>query len=158
MKRKISIFLCFAALVLLFSSCSSKDKKSPEIDLSELSAALLESGAFAEELELIDNDIGCYIYGMEENAETETLFYMSSGATADELTIFKSADEASASELEKSVSERLDYQKRSFEAYNPDEVTKLDGAVLKTSGVYVLLVVADDYDAANSVIDEYFKA
>lgn len=158
MKRKISVFLCAVSLVLLFAGCSAKEQKPVEIDISEFSAALLESGAFAEELELIDNDIGCYIYGMEESADTETLFYMSSGATADELTIFKSADESSASELEKSVSERLNYQKRSFEAYNPDEVTKLDGAVLKTSGVYVLLVVADDYDAANSVIDEYFKA
>lgn len=158
MKRKISLFLCFILLISLLAACSAKEQKPLEIDFSAFSTALLESGAFSEELELIDNDIGCYLYGVEENADTETLFYMSSGATADEFTLFKASSEDAASGLEKYVSDRLDYQKRSFEAYNPAEVSKLDSAVLKTSGAYVLLVVADDYDAASSVINEYFKS
>ena len=159
MKRSLILLLSFIMAVSLFSACGGNEDKSVSIDVSAFAEELLGSGAFSETLEPVDSDAGLRLYGLDPSAAdapAASLFYMSAGATADELTVFTAADEAGAKAIADKAAERLDYQKRSFADYNPGEVAKLDECIIKTSGVYVLLLVADDYTAAKAVVDRYF--
>ena len=53
----------------------------------------------------------------------------------------------------------LQQQKRdkTWQDYKPEEVSRVDKAVIKKSGKYVVFCIADDKDAVSAVIDKYFK-
>jgi hypothetical protein len=158
MKRKLSFLLALVLLLGLLAGCGGK---AVEIDLSSLSEALLSSGAFTAVIEPVDSEIGCYLYGLETGdacPAAEMVFFLSEGATANELALFKAKDKDSAAVLAKAVTDRLDYQKQSFESYAPAEVSKLEDAIVTTTGLYVLLVVTEDYSAARTTLDTYTKA
>ena len=157
MKRKLFIFLTIIFVILTFTACSSNS--TPNFDISDFADEVLESGAFKEKLEPVEADVGCYLYGLsfEDASESpDMLFYMSSGANANELTIFKLPDTDTAASVAESVQRRVDYQIRTFESYSPSEVSKLENCIIKNEDVYVVLIVADDYSAADSVVGKFF--
>lgn len=158
MKRIAAILIAVLMLVGLFSACSSDGGKK-EIDIAALSAELLAGTAFPDGLEAIDIEAGCYLYGLE-SGETgpiaDAAFYLATGAVADEIAIFKSKSESDAASVKAAVESRVEYLKNSFESYNPGEVSQLENAALKTSGVYVVFVCADDQAAADEVLKAYF--
>lgn len=156
MKRSIAIILAVLVFAGLFAACSSGSK---EIDISALSQELLDSAAFPDGLEPIDVEAGCYLYGLERGEGSpvvDAAFYLATGAVADEVAIIKTASEADAAEVKAAIEARVDYLKTSFESYNPGEVTQLENAALKTSGVYVVFVCAEDQSAADEVLKPYF--
>lgn len=158
MKRITALLIAMLMLMSLFSACSS-DSEKKEIDIASLSQALLDSAAFPDGLEPIDLEAGCYLYGLEygENGPViDAAFYLATGAFADEIAIFKAASESDAAAVKAAVESRVEYLKKSFESYNPGEVSQLEGAALKTSGVYVVFVCADDQSAADEVLKAYF--
>ena len=50
---------------------------------------------------------------------------------------------------------RIQEQKESFESYIPKEVKKLDNAVIKRSGKYLAVCVADGKEAGE-ILSKYF--
>ena len=159
MKRSLILLLSFIITASLFSACGNSENKNSSIDVSAFAEELLDCGAFSETLEPVDSDAGLRLYGLDPSADdapAESLFYMSAGATAHERTVFTAADEAGVKVIADKAAERLNYLKRSFADYNPGEVAKLDECIIKTSGVYVLFLVADDYTAAQAVVERYF--
>jgi replication initiation and membrane attachment protein DnaB len=81
--KKISLIILF---LLIISGCS---KKTADFDMEAFAADMLTSGAFSDELTAADSDIGCYLYAIEEADAEAMMFYFSSGATAEEMVIFK---------------------------------------------------------------------
>jgi hypothetical protein len=147
--KKICLIFAF---LLIISGCSKTVK---DFDPKAFAADMLAGDAFSDELSLSDNRIGCYLYGLEE-ADAETMsFYFSSGATAEEMVILKAYNEEGVGKLKDAASARVEYQKTAFESYVPAEVPKLDKAVVSVSGLYVVLYVAADYEAASKAADKY---
>ncbi len=159
MKRSIAIILAVLLFAGLFAACSSDSKDSKEIDISTLSQELLDSGAYPDGLEPIDAESGCYLYGLESGEGSpvvDAAFYLATGAVADEFAIIKTASEADAAAVKEAIEARIEYLKVSFESYNPGEVTQLENAALKTKGVFVVFVCADNQAAADEVLKAYF--
>ena len=152
MKRAAAIFF----VILIFAGLSACSSGGGEIDISALSQELLDSAAFPDGLEPVDMEAGCYLYGLDEGLVTDSLFYMATGAVADELALIKTDSEESADLVKSAVEARLEYLKDSFQAYNPGEVSQLEGASLKIRGVYVVFVCAEDQGAADAVLKKYF--
>lgn len=146
--------LILALLLLLF--CSGCGKTQADFEISELAAAMLDSSAFSDKLAPADSQIGSYLYGISETLLEDSLFYFSSGATAEELAIFKTTGADAAKTVVSAIEGRIADQRLSFSDYNPDEVPKLDKAVIKTSGAYVLFFVAADNSAAEAAASKYF--
>ena len=156
MKRIIAIILAVLLMACLFTACSSDTK---EIDVATLSQELLNSGAYTNGLEPIDVESGCYLYGLaygEDSPVVDAAFYLATGAVADEFAIIKTTSEAEAEAVKAAIEARVDYLKVSFESYNPGEVSQLEGAALKTKGVFVVFVCADVQSAADEVLKAYF--
>ena len=155
MKRSIAILLSFLIFAGIFSACSSGSK---EIDISTLSQELLDSDAFPDGLEAVDLKAGCYLYGLDSGEGgpiAEAQFYLSSGAVADEFALIKTDSKDSAANVKAAIEARLEYLKTSFESYNPGEVSQLENAALKISGVYVVFVCADNQSTADKILDKY---
>jgi hypothetical protein len=86
-------------------------------------------------------------------------FYFSSGATAEEMAIFKtSGKEEDVKSLADAMKNRVERQKNVYESYASAEVPKLDKAVIGTAGPYLVLYVASDYDAARKVAEKYLDS
>ena len=155
MKKTIKRIICLAmcALTLFaFAGCSGSENK--ELDINKLSSDLLAQVQFKDTLTKIDDDMISKLYGIDY-AE-EQIVYISTGATAEEIALFKLKDSADAQKAYDAVNKRLDYQKNSYELYIPEEMVKLDAAVIELYGNYVIFCVSDG-DTAKTIIEEYIK-
>ena len=149
----LALTAALALFVCLLTACS---EKKADIDPEAICTELLGSGAFSEGLEPLDTDIALTLYGLEADSCESTIFYLSTGATSEELTILKKADGSDLKTLQDAANYRLTYQKNSFENYIPAEIPKLDAAIIRTKGDYLIYCVAADNAVASSIIDKYF--
>lgn len=152
MKKLVSLALA-AVLGLTLCACGGGEKAAfaPE----GTAAALLETpGVFSEELERLDDAVLEGFYGItEDDAVVLAVSYCSTGATAEEVTVlfFEGVKEAQAFE-EKALA-HIDYQKEANESYRPQEMPKLDKAIVERRGESILILVCDDPEAARAVLN-----
>ncbi len=155
------LLLCLPVLLLLLL-CACGDKTPPAAAKAELpapealAAELQASGAFSEELVLTENDVGCFLYGLVESDAPEMRYYFSSGAVADEIAILPCADDAALEKVKSECATRLDLQTQLFTSYKPEEVPKLEKALVLQRDKTVVLCVAADYEKAREILDKYF--
>ncbi|NCB64079.1 MAG: DUF4358 domain-containing protein [Clostridia bacterium] len=138
------------ALGLLLTACGAKP--AAEYDPAKTAQALVDSGAFSEELEPLDLDFLPTVYGVGGDV-TSGAIYSSTGATAEEVVVLLMTAKADADHAFEQLEKRVEGQKAACEGYLPLELPKLDNAIVKQVGSSVLLVVANDYDAAQKALD-----
>ena len=141
--KKILSGLLAAVLCLSLAACGGKEET--PFDPAADAKTLLDSGAFTDGLEEIDRDIACTLYGIDETTVSDCAVYGSTGATAEELTIFTFSNHDDAGTALTALQNRVADRKEALAGYQPDEVTKLEGAVTQARGNSVLLVIAADY-------------
>ena len=147
--RKAVLLGAALLLVLAVSACGSK---ATDVNVEELADKLLEQVDFEDELTEVDSGMVATLYGIEGAEEQKV--YMSCGATTEEIAVFRFATEKDAQTGLDTLSQRLESRKEDYANYMPDEVTRLENAVLKCSGCYVALCVSSD-DEAQQIIGEY---
>lgn len=97
------------------------------------------------------------LYGLEEaGLAPEQLTYAealrSSGATCEELALLIFVDERAAQAAATALDQYIAAQILSNKDYRPAEVPKLEKAILEQRGTTVLLLVANDYEAAGKML------
>ena len=118
-----------------------------------LTQALLDSGAFTDTLEAVDKDTAAILYGVDAESIVDCACYTSLSAGAEEIAVLSMKDADAAKTAMEGLEARVADQKAVLESYQPDEVTKLDKAILTQSGNTVVLIVAADGDKAQSTLD-----
>ena len=152
MKRLIYLLMT----LLTLAACSPSPNKAPFP--AELTRQLLETEAFSEPLEPLEADLAFMFYGLEDaGLVPEQLVnasaFRSSGATCEEVILFSLSDEASARTAADTLGRYLAAQMESNRDYRPAELPKLKQAVLERRGTDVLLMVANNYDAAHQLLN-----
>lgn len=158
--RQILTRLIPAALVLCLTltACGGKDSGTAGgYDPAAAAQALLDSGAFTDTLESTDKDTAAMLYGVESDSITDCACYTSLSAGAEEIAVLTMKDADSAKAAMAGLEARVADQKAVLESYQPDEVSKLDKAILTQSGNTVVLVVAADADKAQAALDGLSK-
>lgn len=141
-----------AALTLSLGGCSSA---SENVDIDKMAAELAEKVTFVDELAQIDESMISMVYdGFEWE---DAVLYMGSGATAEEIAVFAFADAAAARTAVDQGKAYIESQKEAFENYVPEEVKRLEGAIVQQGGRYMAVVVTEDTDTADKIIKDYFK-
>ena len=148
--RKALALIFILAAVAALAACGGKSGSS--IDAQALAKELMEKIDFVDELNLINSEMVSKLYGID-NAQ-EAYVYMGSGATAEEVAVFKFADEQAAKDGLAKAEQRIASQKDSFANYIPEEVARLDNAVIKQSGEYLAVCVSEGSTAAE-IISRY---
>lgn len=97
------------------------------------------------------------VYDMEDINITESVVYVSSGATAEEIAAIKCETKEDAEKVETALKERVKEQKESFENYVPKELDKLDKAVIVKIGNTVVLSVSNEDAKAKEIIEKASK-
>lgn len=144
------IYICLSLVFCIsMSACSAKQE---EIDINKLATTLLEEVNFSDDLNQIDDKMVERLYNI--NNAVSGYVYVGSGATAEEIAVFEFNNKNEADEATKAALQRIDDQKQSFESYVPKELDKLENAIVKTSGRYLIVCISDG-DEAEKIIKEY---
>lgn len=171
MKKVVSTILAAFCLCAVFASCSkdggqADDTKTPgqtgqgaqttesvaakEIDTETVAKAILAEGLFEGTLDLIDPAALEALYpGLP--ADAKGTVYMPGVTCADEVAVFTSSDTAA---LEACVKDHVAEQRAGFASYMPEQVPKLDDAVIVTGNGAVVLVISDDADGARAIVEK----
>lgn len=150
-RTRIMTGLCAAALTLGLTACGGK--KETSIDVAQLSKdlqATISTGSLGE----VSEDIIASTYFLDMDKIEEASAALNSGASACEVAVVKCSDSSYVSEAEELFETYVDNRSTLFASYNAPEVEKLDAALIKSSGNYVVLCVTDDTDAAEAVLKE----
>lgn len=102
-----------------------------------------------------DTDQAKAIYGiMDEDGYTgDTAMYISTMATPEEVAVFRADDVYSTDALVELAEARIEQQKASYASYAPQEVPKLESAVIRVCGDYVVVCVSADNAFAEQLLD-----
>ena len=129
------------ALALLLAACGADSGKGAYTTAD--AQALLDAGAFDGEMEQVDAYTVALLYGLQEDDITDCACYIAinSSVSADEVTVLVLADEGAAQAAETACQERVEDQIASYRTYGPDQVPRLEEAVISRRGNTVLLAV-----------------
>jgi len=152
MKRALSTVLVLCIFAAALAGCGGGSNETAEYDIEELSAKIVDSGAFSDILSQVNDDIVISYYGFDAADVDKMHVYISTGATTEEVGLFKCKDSDAASRVLAKAQERAQAQKTAYQSYAPAEVPKIDDAVIKADGVYVFYIVANDYGPVNSLL------
>ncbi len=144
----------FACAVL--ASCGT-ESENVQVDINALAEALDTGITYQDPLEKLDDDMVGMLYSVDGLVDASVV-YMGSGATAEEIAVFDCVDADTAkNKVKPIVEDHVKSQIEAFENYVPEEVSKLNEAVVRQTGEYVVLSVSNDPDGANKILDEYLK-
>ncbi len=153
MKKLIT---CALALVLALSLAACGGKK-VSIDTAALAAELSDADLFLDSLVSMDE---AAIGGQCESDVSGCVsmeYHAGMGATAEEWGVFECADAKAAKALAESLGAHRDSLLETYTSYAPDAVPRIENAVIRQSGQYVLIVIAADYEGAAEIADRYFS-
>ncbi len=153
-KTAVTVLTILLALSAILSGCGKQ--AAADVNAASIAQALMDGLTFQDEMK--ENDISI-VNNFYPTVDASTLagFKMykgASGGTAEEIAVFEAKDAEGVAAIEEAVQMRLEDLMFQFEDYVPEEVKKINDAVTETKGKIVVLVVADDADAAQKIVDE----
>lgn len=118
--------------------------------------ALVEAGAFSEGLEELDADMAFALYrladcGLEREDLKDAVVLRSAGATCEEAAVLIFEEENQTDSALDAMTAYKESQIESNQSYRPEEIPKLENAIMMVRENTVLFVVAGDVKAAEPV-------
>lgn len=147
MKKVICGALC---CLLLLGGCA-KEGGETAFEPERTVQALLDSGAYSEQLEELDPTLLFQLEGEGSDYAGSVLYY-STGATAEAAAVIVAPDEERAQAVEQTLQTWVEGQTEAERGYRPAEAEKLEHAVLERRGNTVLLAVCADWEKARAAI------
>ena len=154
MKKKV-LTLLLGMVMVMMTACGGKQEVA--FGISQATSDLLASEAFTDTLTKCDNDKALALYSVDEAFLAEYEVYIGTGATAEEIAVFRVKDSQDVATVKAACETRIADQKKACENYLPDEMPKLGSPVIRTAGNYVVMVVSNDNAKIEAVLDNYMK-
>ncbi len=153
MKKAFSLFLLLC-LSLALTGCGD-GKPVTALDGEALASELMDASVFSVPLtELAESKAGSF-YSVDAASLKSAVMYHASGTSKEQIAVFEATDEKAAQDMAATLQGLVADWIDSDRDYAPDEVPKLESAVLRQSGTFVILVVADQSDAAAKIVGKY---
>lgn len=155
MRKYLTISIVILLIFTAFTGCGGA--RDIHFEPQSLADELLKSEAFSDILSPITPVIASALFGVEQADIESCSVYCSTGATAEEIAVFRCSDEAAAQRVELGAKARAQSQKEAYESYAPQEIPKLDAASIRRAGVYVVYIVAEDSATIAPILDRFMK-
>ena len=151
MKRVLSAVFA-ALLILTLVACGSSDAKA--VDVQALADALKDGVAFETALSPVSRDeLAFSLSAMPANYTAAA--YRAESITSEEIIAVHCDSKDDAAQVKAALETHLAELKDQASKYQPEEVARLDGAILSVSGNCVVLCVTADTNTANAIIKEH---
>lgn len=141
---KAVLFILLAA-VFAFSACAKQPAEA--FDADKALARLLDEVRYDDTLEDV-SDVAEYMFG-DLPEGTEIKMYMADGAHTDCVMMFRGGDKAA---VRAALDEYLTSLKQEASRYNPEELAKLEKAIVYENGDCVFCCITSDSEAVNSIL------
>ncbi|MEE3486848.1 MAG: DUF4358 domain-containing protein [Bulleidia sp.] len=143
LRKFVSSVLCLFLLTACGSSTAS--------EAAETNAAAEQTAKIVSDLNLKDTmdevqpRIITGLFFFEEGTVSDSSVYIANNKTADVVGVFVTDQ---IDKTKEAVTTYLQTQKAQMESYYPDEVFKIDNAIVDDNGSEVVLIVCNDLEAA----------
>ena len=157
MKRILAAMLSIMMLNLAISGCSSEETY---VSLDEVYSKLTSSIDFSASKMQKQTEAALNNYYYIDPATLENYaIYMADYATgnADEIAMFQVKDADQLTTVKSLINDRIKDLKVRYEDYKPEEMTKLDSAVVEEKGNYIFVVISPDNEKAKEILKEAIK-
>ena len=152
------LLIAASAAAMIFCGCT-RGAAEINVPVSDISAKLMKELTWVDTLRQIDDNVIDKFYGFDTSKLAEyEVFVSDSGATAEGIAIVKMSDASVKDDVTAAMEKRVEKQKKQFENYMPEEMFKLENALITEKGNYVILVVADEFEQAEELIADCFSA
>ncbi len=156
MLKKAGLFILALMLILVLTACSSDSAKTPEV--TDITADMLKNLELEDEMLEIKDSILSGQYDISLDKLTSYSVYVSgSGAKADEICVMRAKSKDDAKAIKTALEQRISSQTIRYEDYIPDELPKLEDALIAEKGEYLMLAIVKDTGKAQEIFDSYFK-
>lgn len=156
MKRIAASAAAILMALTLFSGCSQTGSKTITAPTDEVAQKLMDSLSFEYPLNQLPEDAANRLYKLEgEILEEQAVYVGTGGALADEVSVWRVKDEKDAKTVQEAAEKRVENQKASFQDYVPEEMPKLEKAVIQVDGDTIILCVSSDPEKAKEVISSF---
>ena len=152
MRRFLAVAMAAMMMVLSMAACGGKDKY---ISFDEVYTSLsnkidLSASKMQKQGEAALNN---YYYIDPTTLESYAI-YMSDYATgnADEIAMFQVKEENQVAAIKALINDRIADLKVRYEDYKPEEMDKINNAVIMEDGRYLFVVISPDAEAAKTVL------
>ncbi len=152
--KKTTAVLLAVLTAFLFCSCGNNQPK--DIDIIALGGYVKNNVAFSEEIEEVDSSVALTNFGLDET-EFEAVEYATSSAVAEVFAAFKGNSAEDTAVITEAVQNRIDYLRESYSSYGPQEVPKIESAVVITQGNCVIFCISADNSQAKALIEKYIS-
>ena len=162
MKKLICGTLLAIAMMGTVTGCGktneSQVESQVEIDVQKAADDILNKGDFKDNLGAIDKSMALTrLYSLDEAQIKASAFYTNSNATAEEIAVIETTSSEYVDTVKAAFEARITSQEAACKDYLPDEMPKLESAVIYSSGNYVILCVSNDNAGAKELIEDLFK-
>lgn len=166
MKKRLIAAALIAAMVCAAASCdgdkpaatsattasTKSETKISDASAADVTKAVLDEIPINSAFEKKPESLEDYFDELDTDAIEDSSFYIcASGAYPDEIAVFRFKSEDDAEAAVAAVNERLEYQKKTYKDYTPDEYYKLEDAVVEQSGEWLLYIVTSDNSKAKDI-------
>lgn len=148
MKRILIVTL---VLVLSLVSCGSKQVAMDTVR-DTVSKVQFRDLTFEPDLDMTLSQYNLEIQGIESYR-----IMSGTGATAEEITVFKLAQGVSSEDVKKACEQRKEDVYKMYETYKPAEVPMIENTQIFTQGEYVFYVCVDNAQDVKTEIENLFK-
>lgn len=153
--RNRGLLALMLALLAVLAGCG---QKAAEVrPCADIVAAVEGSQAFEEMTALGEAQVLKYLDIEEGVLGDQAMSMDASRATAEVIAVLTAVDAESLKQAQEALAAYRDTTLEQYRDYRPEEVPKLEGALLKTKGLQTALVVSNDRAAAEKALDEVWK-
>lgn len=151
--RRLLALVLALACILSLSACGGGEAASqqPKADPNALLQALLTKVSYDTELSNLGDAGALYLPDLPQGAKVQ--MYAGSGYYADKVAMITLADAADAEAAIKSVKDHVAQLRTQFQSYIPEEVPKIDNALIWQQDNVIILCITGDYKNAQTIID-----
>lgn len=162
--KKILAALLAAMMLLTLAACgggndenngNDGNSETKTVDVQKLADDLRDNVPYSTDM--IADAVEDLNYKMDPPEGTTIAGYIADGNVYDTIVVGQCASEEDAKTLYANVQTYVSDLKAEASRYNPEEVTRLDGALLRQTGTLVVLCVSDDTAAATAIVEGYLK-
>lgn len=156
MGKQIALALAGISTICICSSCAG-NTDSAAIDITAKTFADMLYQKIPLEAELKANSGDTMALLMNVTGYEDAAGYSAVGTMPDMIAVFRTADAAAAESIKAAMQTYVEEMAREYERYAPEQVSKLEDAVICVGGNYAVLCVTPDAKAAQDVIDEVLE-
>ncbi|MBE6848233.1 MAG: DUF4358 domain-containing protein [Ruminococcus sp.] len=156
MGRYTALALAAISTVCICSSCAD-DLSTPEVSITAQSFADTLYRKIPLDAELKANAADTMALLMNVTGYTDAAGYAAAGTMPDMIAVFCAADSAGAEGIRSAMQTYVNEMAREYERYAPEQVPKLENAVIVSSGNYAVLCVSPDAKATREIVNEILK-